>query len=404
MTNKCEHIHSLKMDAKNGHRLRILATVGNYLPGYKAGGQLRTVSNMVDALGDEFEFRIITSDRDLGDYKPYDGITTNQWTRVGKAEVYYVKDGRYTLKDCAKLLDSTPHDILYLNSFFSPEFTIKPLLALRRGLSRRTPVVIAPRGEFSTGAFKLKTFKKRCYLEAYKALLHKEPVLFQASSDLEAADIKKFIKRAKTYIAPDIAKFYSLRPQEQLGDESLEKIPEICFISRVSPMKNLLYALKALQGVTKEVTFNIYGPLEDQGYWEECQQAMKSLPKNVQARHCGQLKHEEVPATFSSHDLFLFPTRGENYGHVISEALLNGTPAMISDQTPWNDLEKEGAGWVLPLENIDLWTQEIDEFLSTPAKERNAYRHRARKFGESVVRDPATLNANRQLFKQALTM
>ncbi len=51
-------------------RITILAFIGHYLPGYKAGGPIRTLENMVDALGDEFEFRIVTSDRDLGDGDP----------------------------------------------------------------------------------------------------------------------------------------------------------------------------------------------------------------------------------------------------------------------------------------------------------------------------------------------
>jgi hypothetical protein len=44
----------------------------------------------------------------------------------------------------------------------------------------------------------------------------------------------------------------------------------------------------------------------------------------------------------AEYDLFLFPTLGENYGHVISEALASGCPVVISDQTPWRNLEAEG--------------------------------------------------------------
>ena len=42
----------------------ILAFIGNYLPGYKAWGILRTVVNTLDHLCDEFEFWIVTRDRD----------------------------------------------------------------------------------------------------------------------------------------------------------------------------------------------------------------------------------------------------------------------------------------------------------------------------------------------------
>lgn len=47
--------------------------------------------------------------------------------------------------------------------------------------------------------------------------------------------------------------------------------------------------------------------------------------------------------------MFLFPTKGENYGHVIYEALAAGCIPIISDQTSWNDLDEEGCGRVIPL-------------------------------------------------------
>ena len=46
---------------------RVLVTIGSYLPGYKAGGPIRSVANLIDALGDDFEFRVVTSDKDLGE-------------------------------------------------------------------------------------------------------------------------------------------------------------------------------------------------------------------------------------------------------------------------------------------------------------------------------------------------
>lgn len=37
--------------------MKILTLADYYLPGYKAGGPIRTLANMVDMLGDEFKFR-----------------------------------------------------------------------------------------------------------------------------------------------------------------------------------------------------------------------------------------------------------------------------------------------------------------------------------------------------------
>ena len=74
--------------------LRILTVVPNYLPGYEAGGPIRTIANMVEWFGDEFTFLIITADRDLGDTQPYTDIRVNEWQRVGKAQVCYLSPPR----------------------------------------------------------------------------------------------------------------------------------------------------------------------------------------------------------------------------------------------------------------------------------------------------------------------
>lgn len=55
----------------------------------------------------------------------------------------------------------------------------------------------------------------------------------------------------------------------------------------------------------------------------------------------------------SEHDLLLMPTLGENFGHVIPEALISGCPVLISDRTPWRELESKKAGWDIPLSRLE---------------------------------------------------
>lgn len=43
------------------------------------------------------------------------------------------------------------------------------------------------------------------------------------------------------------------------------------------------------------------------------------------------------------------PTFNENYGHAIVESFVAGLPVVISDRTPWRNLEKINAGWDIPL-------------------------------------------------------
>ena len=74
----------------------------------------------------------------------------------------------------------------------------------------------------------------------------------------------------------------------------------------------------------------------------------------------GSLEPNEVPTIFSKYHLYLNPTGGENYGYTIVESLLQGTPILLSDKTPWNDLEQNGWGWNVPLEDIEGFKEKIE--------------------------------------------
>lgn len=82
----------------------ILVFTDYYLPGYKAGGPIRTLANMVDQLGDEFEFKIITADRDFDDNSTYKEIAVGCWDKVGKADVFYMSPQLRSLGGFRKIL------------------------------------------------------------------------------------------------------------------------------------------------------------------------------------------------------------------------------------------------------------------------------------------------------------
>ena len=64
-----------------------------YLPGYRSGGPLRTIANLVDQLGDEFDIRIITRE-DVFDTKPYSMVKVDAWNTLGNAQVFYASKSR----------------------------------------------------------------------------------------------------------------------------------------------------------------------------------------------------------------------------------------------------------------------------------------------------------------------
>jgi glycosyltransferase involved in cell wall biosynthesis len=385
---------------------RVLICLGAYLPGYKAGGPIRSIENLVAALGNEIQFQIVTLDRDLGDEAPYRGIKENQWMRVGLADVMYVRPGWPGLLSTFGLLRSLDQNtVLYLNSYFLRCFSILPMFMYWLGLCRPRQVVLAPRGEFSSGALALKKRRKLVYIRLSQWLgLHKG-ILWHASSEFEAADIRQCYSKLSSIddAAVIAAAQDSFAPASSVGQRRCKEAGELrlLFVSRISRMKNLSSALKMLDGVLGDVSFDIYGPAEDAVYWSECQELISALPANVRVEYLGRVEHEKIGPVFAEHDLFLLPTLGENFGHVICEALLAGCPVLISDQTPWRDLEKYGAGWAIPLRETERFRSVIQQCVDADGEWHAALSASAKHYGERVTSAPEIIEANRRLFRDA---
>lgn len=382
----------------------ILTLLPHYLPGFKAGGPIRTVSNMVDLLAGDFDFRILTSDRDYGDEEAYAGIPPNTWIDSGREWRCYADSRHLGMNAIAARIADIAPDVVYLNSLFDATFSIAPLLARRLGRTPGTPAwVIAPRGECSAGALALKAAKKRAFLWAARCTGLHRGLTWQASSVHEADDIRRAIgvPAERIVVAPN--------PTETVGEfvapESLESAAsplEICFLSRVSPKKNLAFAFETLTRVRRPVTFHVFGPVEDERYAAECRGIEARFPSHVRVVWHGEVAHERVRPTIGRHHLFFFPTAGENFGHVIFEALAAGVPVLVSDRTPWRDLETRGIGWVRSLEDATVFAGLIDAFAGTSPAERERIARNAHAYAKSIAGSSAVHATNHDLFQRAM--
>jgi glycosyltransferase involved in cell wall biosynthesis len=390
-------------DGRDLARPIILTFLRHYLPGFRAGGPIRSIANLVEAIGEEFEFRIVTLDRDLGDSDPYSHVAPDRWTAVGKAWVMYVQPPGFGLRKLAMVARATPHDLVYLNSFFDPRFTQQVLLARRLGLLPMRPLLIAPRGELSAGALQIKRLRKSAFIAAGRLLRLHEGATWQATSHDEAGDIRRRVRAdGRVFVVPNLPS----SGIEGLKEHSIARTPgeplRVCFLSRISRKKNLDYALGVLARVSVPLNFTIYGPIEDAQYWSECTLLMTKLPSHVNAVYAGELPHSEVQAALQRHDVFFLPTRNENFGHVIQEALSAGLVVLISDQTPWRDLRRIGVGWALPLSDQEGFTQALHELATWKASDFKRARSSAMAHAQARSKIEELGQASRSLFRAAL--
>ncbi len=377
--------------------IQVLAFINLYLPGYKGGGPARSLCNMVASLNTSIKFKIFTTDRDMGDKVPYPEVCTNTWTPLRSSEVFYASSGYRLVQKMWHVLKNESYDVVYLNSFFHPIFSILPLCITQWFLRSDVKVILAPRGEFSPGALSIKKNKKKAYLLIAKFLRLTKGLTWHASSKYEAEDIRReFGTKTDICIAaniPDVAGRAPYRLRQHDG------VLKLIFLSRISPKKNLSGALDTLAKIAENVEFNIYGPIDDALYWEKCCKKMDQLPSNVKVSYLGAINPLEVSSVFAQHDLFLFPTHGENYGHVIIESLSAGCPVLISDQTPWLDLEEQGVGWSLPLSEQTRFVEIIEWMATQNYQKLNQYAERSRLYAEAHSGSVDVIESNLALFK-----
>ena len=383
----------------------VLVLTDRYLPGFRHGGPIRSIQNLVSNLGAEIDFQILTRDRDVGSEAPYATVHPGEWQTVEGSLVRYLPPGDVVL-GLRRLLRSTTHDVLYLNSYFSPAFSILPLLLRRFHVVPRTPLVIAPRGEFSSAALAIKSPKKRAWGLVARALgLHRD-AFWQATSIEEWRQIKAAVgDRAEIFLAPILSR--QTEDEGPTNSEPIEpKVPgtaRLVFFSRIAPMKNLAFALSILDGrSTGYVTFDIFGAIDDPTYWAECQRLISRFhTHNISIAYKGELPHEQVRSTLSKYDVLLMPTRGENFGHVIFEALSSGCPVALSDKTPWIDVETAGAGWVIPLTNEERWRAIVEDIVNANEGTLRLLRSGAIELARARSSDPGDIDLNRRLFSEA---
>lgn len=359
--------------------LRVLTFVSYYYPGGKGGGPLRSISNIVSAVGGRFDFSVVTRDRDLTDSAPYVSIQAGAWNMVRGARVLYLPASFGLFYRVLSIVLSFRWDVLYLNSFFDHKMTFWALVGARL-LGRHKSVLLAPRGEFSEGALSFSKKKKLFYIRFLKLFGLLKGVTFHASTEMEAREIQKVlgvdldrIRVAMNLAVPPIVSVAN----NCAADCSLK----VVFLSRLARKKNLDFALRSLAHVRGSIVFDVYGVFEDESYFEECSAICSSLPGSVVVNFKGYVFPDQVGDVLAGYDLLYFPTLGENYGHVIAESLGVGTPVLISDRTPWADLEESELGWAFSLGDEESFVRVLNDFYSVPTgvgyRDRNLVRARA---------------------------
>lgn len=351
----------------------ILIVVEGYFPAQKYGGPPVSIKNFCELLKNEYNFYIMTRDYDI------DGTRLEHikegWNESNEANIIYLSRNKFNRFEFQEIIDEVNPDMIYINSFFDYELSMKFILV---SLKNKINILLAPRGQLLQGAMERKKALKKLYLVMFKLFINNSLFSFQSTSSEETTVLHRIFPENKIIEIqniPSTSKSLTNHIKE-------EKVLRLVFLSRIVEKKNLLYALEILEMLSLSISLDIYGPIEDKIYWEICQKKISELPSNIVVVYKGLAEPKETINIFSNYDAFLFPTKSENFGHVISESLIAGCPVIISDKTPWNDIAKKEAGYVVPLENKNGFRDAIQDLFYMPKEQHKKFQENARKYIE----------------------
>jgi hypothetical protein len=144
---------------------KILVFIDWYLPGYKAGGSVRSMANMTGHLSGEFDFYIVTRNNEYGETAPYINTVPDSWNHLMPGvKVWYASEGQTSLSVWKHLIKTSHCDVVYINGVYSPKFSLLPLIAAK--FVGFKSVIVAPRGILAGSAINVRKGKKQLFLKA----------------------------------------------------------------------------------------------------------------------------------------------------------------------------------------------------------------------------------------------
>jgi glycosyltransferase involved in cell wall biosynthesis len=289
-----------------------------------------------------------------------------------------------------------------MQGLWSIKFSILPLLAAQscRKSMPIDKIIVSPRGMLTPQALKQKQWLKAPVAWVLKRLNAYKNVIFHSTNDQETKEIAKYLGVGAVSIDNNpsskipqnlgIAKNPILQMPNvprSLYRENYEytKTPNYLnwvFVGRISPEKNPMLLLQALQMLDLPTTGYFIGGYQNEPYFTEFQNTVNSLPTQHQVKYLGELSANEIAEYLTQCDLLINTSISENFGHAMAEALSAGVPVLVGPNTPWQQLWDVKAGVVAEY-SPQSFAAALDKFVTMDAPTHKQFKEGAiRHFAE----------------------
>ncbi|WP_246849705.1 glycosyltransferase [Rubellimicrobium arenae] len=335
-------------------RIRVLHVTPTYYPAVAFGGPIFSTKALCDGAARDpgFEVRVLTTDSAAPGRSDALPLTENPaWFPAGY-EVRYCRR-RFMTSGSPELLRRLPGlirwaDVVHVTAAYS--FPTIPALLLCRLLGK--PVVWSPRGSLQATA-QWSGAPRRRMKELYESVcnaVRPRRTILHATAEMERETSRGRLGDIESVVIPNGIELPGELPDRTWRPGGRLRL---MFMSRLHEKKGLDVLIRVMARLPAQVTLDIYGDGEaDHVAGFRSLVAELGLTDRVLFR--GQIGAQEKLRAFAEADLFCLPTRSENFGIVVGEALAHGVPVITTTAAPWDGLETEGCG---------LWTEQGEDAL-----------------------------------------
>lgn len=270
---------------------------------------------------------------------------------------------------------------------------------LRAAIRRGVPLVLSPRGMLDSWSLLYRSWKKRLAWRLYQHADLTNVRAFCATSDQEADSLRALGLRQPVAVVPngvDLPILDKLRRPSSQPRTAL-------FLSRIHPKKGLLDLVQAWGAVRPSGWILVIAGPDEGGHRYEVENAVIRSGMSQQVRFVGVVEGDAKLRLMMDVDLFVLPTRSENFGIVVAEALACAVPVLTTRGAPWEELVECGAGWWVN-SGASAIEAAIRTAISLPDAERAAMGMRGRALVERKYTWNAVGTRTRDLYAWLLGM
>ncbi|BAB74563.1 glycosyltransferase [Anabaena sp. FACHB-709] len=353
--------------------LKILHYIPVYAPAWKFGGPVLSVSRLCEglaALGHEVE--VFTSNAGLENQSE---LPLNQPVIRNQVKVKYFQQEPGMGINCpgmeqAVTARAKEFDIIHITGVWQRTSGAACKAAKNQGV----PYIVSPRGALGPYSWQQKTAKKILYYfwQEHFNVTNAAGVHYTSKQELQECHWLQL--PGKSFIVPNglNTEFWqptlegakAWRKSHNIGED------EFIFLNvgRLHHKKGLDLLSQSLVPLQHLNWRMIFVGSDDDGTQVKLQQQFQSANLSDRVLFLERCEPKELPVIYSAANLFVLPSRHENFGNVVVESLACGCPVLISDKVGLHDEVTEGCvGWVRS-RVVSEWTEAIREFIQYPKK------------------------------------